>query len=217
MTMTYGDLSNQIAELVSEVKVKAYAEGFEAGRKFERGDEEAVEIHTPQKLRDAIVERAKADVNSLRGTGTRPELYYVDDEVPSNTPWVCREEFIVNRKKRTVVVLMRGEYTGIVRAKGIAKCAPNDCFNVHIGKAIALRRALGLGVPGDYLNTPQPTEVRVGDVVRGDHWPESVTRTVDEGESNPTGRFIRKSTVEIYREFITIVDDSREEGKRDEE
>ena len=51
-------------------------------------------------------------------------------------------------------------------ARGIAKAAPDDCFNVHIGKAIALHRALGLEVPDEYLNAPQPTEVRVGDAVR---------------------------------------------------
>jgi hypothetical protein len=38
-------------------------------------------------------------------------------------------------------------------------------FNVHIGKAIALRRALRLNVPQAYLSVPQPTEAQVGDVV----------------------------------------------------
>src|SRR5690606_7062031 len=74
-------------------------------------------------------------------------------------------EFIVNEDKRTIVALLRGKHSSKVRAKGTAKCAPGDCFNVHIGKAIALRRALGLEVPTEYLNAPQPTEVRVGDVV----------------------------------------------------
>src|SRR5699024_11680223 len=56
--------------------------------------------------------------------------------------------------------------TGELFKRGIAKCDPSDCFNVHIGKAIALRRALEVEVPDEYLNTPQPTEVRVGDIVR---------------------------------------------------
>ncbi len=55
-----------------------------------------------------------------------------------------------------------------VRDRGIAKATPDDCFNIHIGKAIALRRALGLAVPDEYLNAPQPTEVRVGDFVSDD-------------------------------------------------
>ncbi|MEI5905614.1 hypothetical protein WAK64_00860 [Bacillus spongiae] len=54
-------------------------------------------------------------------------------------------EFIVNIEKRTVVALYRETYLfpdrRIIRGRGIAKCDPNDCFNVHLGKAIALRRA----------------------------------------------------------------------------
>ena len=52
-----------------------------------------------------------------------------------------------------------------INARGKAKCAQGDTFNVHIGKAIALRRALGLPVPSEYTNAPQPTEPKVGDVV----------------------------------------------------
>src|SRR5699024_4552499 len=78
---------------------------------------------------------------------------------------VVREEFIVNKEKRTVVCLLKGSSRPKVYSGGIAKCAPNDCFNVHLGKAIALRRALGLDVPDEYLYAPQPTEVRKGDVV----------------------------------------------------
>src|SRR5699024_6527622 len=74
-------------------------------------------------------------------------------------------EFVVNKEKRTVVALLRGWGSGTIVKRGIAKCAPKDCFNVHIGKAIALRRALGLEVPDEYLNAPQPTEVREGDIV----------------------------------------------------
>lgn len=118
---------------------------------------------SPQELRDEIVERAKRDVQTL-----------IDEDGIGAARCqggilrhVVTEDFIVNRKKRTVVVL--GRYLYDIRknrALGKAKCAPNDCFNVHIGKAIALRRALGLPVPDEYLNAPQPTEVRVGDVVQ---------------------------------------------------
>ncbi|MGF0002850.1 hypothetical protein ACQRCG_04930 [Bacillus altitudinis] len=103
-----------------------------------------------QQKRDEIVEKAKEDVEYLvRRCST------------------ARTEFIVNTEKRTVVSIRKVLSNGRVISKGIAKCAPNDCFNAHIGKAIALRRALGLPVPAEYLNVPQPTEVRVGDVVRG--------------------------------------------------
>ncbi len=76
-------------------------------------------------------------------------------------------EFVVNREKRTVVALLRLAYEvpQVIRFRGIAKAAPGDCFNEYIGKAIALRRALGLSVPDEYLNAPGPEGFRAGDVV----------------------------------------------------
>ncbi|MGE6627851.1 hypothetical protein [Bacillus pumilus] len=103
-----------------------------------------------QQRRDIIVARAKVDIEALYAT----DLGYYHD-------------FIVNAEKRTVVALRKSYAEDYIRDRGIAKCAPNDCFNAHIGKAIALRRALGLSVPSEYLNVPQPTEVRVGDITRG--------------------------------------------------
>lgn len=108
---------------------------------------------TPQQLRDEIVERAKADVAEL------------ECGVIARFHGFLKEDYVINREKRTVVALLRDISDGKVRLRGIAKCAPGDVFNSHIGRAISLRRALGLEVPAEYLNAPAPTEVRVGDVV----------------------------------------------------
>lgn len=81
---------------------------------------------------------------------------------------VVIEEFVIDREKRTVVVLGFDAFGNRKkRALGIAKCAPGEVFNADIGKAISLRRALGLTVPDEYLNAPQPDEPRVGAVVAG--------------------------------------------------
>lgn len=50
---------------------------------------------------------------------------------------------------------------------GIAKCNPSDVFNEHIGKAIALGRALGLDV-SEFENAVQPTEIVIGQIVKSD-------------------------------------------------
>ncbi|KAA8750162.1 hypothetical protein [Paenibacillus sp. UASWS1643] len=118
-------------------------------------------IKSPQEIRDDIVKRAKDDVSRL-----------IDEDGfahrrggPFNT--VVIEEFVVNRGKRTVVVLGFEAYGNRKkRALGFAKCAPGDVFNVWIGKVVALRRALGLEIPEEYVSAPQPTEVRVGDIVK---------------------------------------------------
>lgn len=144
-----------------------------------------------QELRDEIVERAKRDVEYYASIyGYSQAGYYVD--------------FVVNREKRTIVALIRDPLTDEVFARGIAKCAPGDVFNSHIGRAIALRRALGLEVPAEYLNAPQPTEVRVGDVVKYD----GRTRTVVRGGVTPGKTCEIGSVTATYGK---VIDDSRDQ------
>lgn len=90
--------------------------------------------------RAAVIEKARADVAELeRG------MY-------------SRVEFHVNRDKRVVTAVIKRRSSGTVRARGIAKAAPDDVFHAEIGKAIALRRALGLTVPSEYTDAPKPAE-----------------------------------------------------------
>ena len=77
----------------------------------------------------------------------------------------CTAEFVVVKKKRKVVCLLKDIQSGKVLAKGFAKCDPLDTFNADVGMAIALYRALKLNVPGDYLNVPAPTTLEVGQIV----------------------------------------------------
>ncbi|MBU9705892.1 hypothetical protein KSP24_02995 [Paenibacillus sp. AK121] len=199
---------------------------LKAVRKFSEGLKRSVSdaLKTPQQRRDEIVERAKADVADLLSHN------YPDAAVAgvwlSERDWITVTdecEFAVNRKKRTVVALIRELETGKknVILRGIARCAPNDVFNAHIGKAIALYRALGLEVPAEYLNVPQPTEVRKGDAVRSTSGIYAgVKGYVDEityGDSSPSGVFFKHSRANrrdgrIYKNirFVEVIDDTRE-------
>ncbi|MCY8386496.1 hypothetical protein MOC78_03260 [Bacillus inaquosorum] len=143
-------------------------------------------IVNAQARRDEIVEQAKADVERLKENNRRLRTFNISLEV--------------NRKDRSVEAVAK-KPNSRTAFYGIVKAAPSDCFNVHIGKAIALRRALGLAVPDEYLNAPQPTEVRVGDVV-----------------GTPYGRGPYKlkkrhfSEIDLtYLNRCKIIDDSREE------
>lgn len=115
--------------------------------------------------RAKVITQAKADVAELERIGRD-----VDARLPEDSPFHAkfyRVEFHVNREKRAVTALVhRSKYNGMVIArnfgKNTAKCAPGEVFNADIGKAIALRRALGLTVPNECLNAPQPDEPRVG-------------------------------------------------------
>lgn len=125
-------------------------------------------------VRGIIVRQAKDDVKAIEeqvfdimafndGTGgdrAHQENFY-------------QVEFVINRKKRTVVALVYKAGPGkkvsafrrVVR-RGIAKCSPDDVFNEHIGKAIAVRRAFEFPIPYGYLNAPHPTKVKDGSIIR---------------------------------------------------
>ncbi|WP_256702606.1 hypothetical protein [Bacillus sp. CBA7126] len=204
--MGYDELIAHGEAVMRAIRLRSYGEGYKQG-KFD-ADMDATYMRpqekTAQERRDEIVEQAKADVSGLLKRDIGHD-----------------HEFIVNTEKRTVVVLrkLRG-CTNIVR-RGIAKAAPDDCFNVHIGEAIALHRALGLEVPDEYLNAPQPTEVRVGDVVGSFEINEVADyygKIVDVNEDKvfyEDGGFDYLPTVtegiDEYGEesFLKIVDDSR--------
>lgn len=207
-------LSEDIDDIKAELKTKNKRNKYELG-KYLREWEAA---HTLS--RKEIVEQAKADIEALKS-----ERYYIV-KIQTNPPFSqagCNVEFIVNRKKRTVVALLKGSITGRVYERGVAKCAPNDCFNEYIGKAIALRRALGREVPQEYTNAPQPEGVEVGDIVRvGDRAYQtargrvySVVGTEDDGclvKAHNLGRKGRLTWVQAPD--VTVIDDSDREEYR---
>ena len=149
----------QMQAEINELKSKVAAlEGTKVGKlsDLSEGKGEIILPKSPQKIRDEIIAKAKRDVaGRYNGRGRISNKWGDYRDV----------EFIINKKKRSVAVLLRGYLSGRVYEKGIAKADPSDCFNVHLGKAIALRRALGIEVPAEYYNAPAPTEVRVGDVI----------------------------------------------------
>lgn len=128
-----------------------------------------VTVAVPKPLtRAEVIAKATADVAELLAQnhpGVGGEGAWFTDADGST---ICdRAEFVVNREKRTVAALLRyvelgEEDDNKVWRKATAKAAPDDVFHAEIGKAIALRRALGLTVPSEYTDAPKPEEKRVG-------------------------------------------------------
>jgi hypothetical protein len=197
-TLNYAELNMLISDIMLEIKKRSYNEGMvKAMTSFGSSEEEVSPVETemdapksPQQIRDEIVEKAKADIERLLSSQR------------------VKSSFVINKEKRTIVALVPDafRYPIKIRSRGIAKCDPTDCFNVHIGKAIALRRALGLEVPTEYLNAPQPTEVRVGDVVHKSWWkitdPYEVTEIINNDAYDSKGEYASLNGLEI-------LDDSR--------
>lgn len=120
-------------------------------------------VKTPNQLRGEIIEKAKGFVEEKKNSYGG---YEVDDNNdPFGFPFLCNLDFVVNEEKCTITALLRGMQTKNIYAKGIAKCNPSDVFNEHIGKAIALGRALGLDV-SEFEGAVQPKEFAVGQVIR---------------------------------------------------
>jgi FtsZ-binding cell division protein ZapB len=156
---------------------------------------------TRQLTRDDIIEKAKRDVWKLGWEQEAVFGRYVD--------------FKINREKRAVVALLRGKWSHRIFKRGIAKCHPDDCFNAAIGRAIALRRALKLEVPNEYLNAPQPTEVKVGDIVESYSFKQPkryvVVGTDKEVDEKEGCCHVNSIIATSFPYRTRIIDDSREE------
>lgn len=115
-----------------------------------------IEIDAPKSAnqqRAEVIEKAKEFVKLQFVTHWNGS----DDLVISINGLLHNCDFVTNEEKRTVVALLSIYSTPKKKnLKGIAKCMPTDVFNEHIGKAIALGRALGLDV-NEFENAVQPT------------------------------------------------------------
>lgn len=197
---TYVEIAEPFGKQFRDAIREAYARGYADGKRIG----EMMREESTQEKRDRIVKQAKKDIENMFIEGNHGVGKVIDTMFGH-----CTVEFVVNKEKRTVVALLRGAYAKEIFGKGIAKCVPGDCFNVHIGKAIALRKALGKSID-DYMNVPNPTEVRVGDIAR---YPNGRiveiikrdndrirVRTVETGEINSATSLAK----------VEIIDDSRE-------
>ncbi|MEK4173339.1 hypothetical protein MHI22_18020 [Lysinibacillus sp. FSL L8-0312] len=123
---------------------------------------------TPNQQRAVIVEKAKKFLkeglrrNYKNTQGFDPSVWLVSENGAFSI--THKVEFIVNEEKRSVVALIKLIKNSKVHRKGITKCAPNDVFNEHIGKAIALGRALDLDV-AEFEQAVQPTEFVSGQII----------------------------------------------------
>lgn len=181
--------------LVTEIAVTTPFEVVEAELAKLRAGETVTPEATPKLTRDGVIQQAIDDVKDLLSSNysSRTEvakfvgetlwfvseggLYTVTDEVL----------FAVNADKRTVIASIRyNQNPKDVYKQGRAKCAPGDVFNEHIGKAIALRRALGLEVPVEYyeVEARDRDDLAVGDVIQCD-WDSDEVLAILEMVDNP--------------------------------
>ena len=166
--------ATRIAELEAKVEALEKAQNPETiAKELAKGLAKHVAKPTANEQRKAIIAEAKACLEAQKQDFHGKRLYQVG-------PYMVEAEFIVNKEKRAVTALLYWHSPAMkecgepreLKAKGIAKCAPDDVFNADIGKAIALGRSLGLDVER-FEQAVKPTEVVVGHIVtfpKSDSW-----------------------------------------------
>ena len=160
-------LENEVEALKSRIEaletgaIKNDEAGRDVADRVCKALSNALKPQTPNQRRKAVIERAKAfvaDVEKKAPKGCGKLNWYVS-----------KPEYHINKEKRVVTVLVKWERSGDIIEKSIARCAPGDVFNEHIGKAIALAKAYGLDCPKEFTDAPQP-EIVVGQVVRNSEY-----------------------------------------------
>lgn len=137
---------------------------------------EALATQTPAQLapvkpltRADVIAKARADVAEMRRVG-QTIFTRLDGDSPFSESFFT-VKFHVNRDKRAVTALVykgrnHQHHAATPDAKFTAKCSPADVFHAEIGKVIALRKALGLAVPSEYTDAPQPDGKNANMIVR---------------------------------------------------
>jgi hypothetical protein len=115
-------------------------------------------VESVSERRKRAIEFAKESIETLKKSSNK--LHYL-----AKGRFLTDAKFFINKEKRTVVVLLKGVVSGDLYSKGVAKCDPSDVFNIHIGKAIALYRALDIEIPSLLLTAEHDSKVELGDIV----------------------------------------------------
>lgn len=121
-------------------------------------------VKSPNKLRAEIIEKAKGFVEESLNQGKEgSQISDLGNETHQYKFFDA--EFEINKNEVKVSIYQNNSRDKRLKQAPLhvayAKCHPNNVFNEHIGKAIALGRALGLDV-SEFEQAVQPNEVVVG-------------------------------------------------------
>lgn len=127
-------------------------------------EEHEIELHeeepSPNKRRAELIDEAKRFVETntkKRKIFTSVGDWYAFDYHGRQVS----ERFTVSKSKRTIKLEIVGAINPVVYKEVVAYCHPDDVWNKHIGKAIALGRALGVDI-SKFESAPQPSKIVEG-------------------------------------------------------
>ena len=209
---TIEELEKMLNDLMERVEALEQAEKQRYMVSIDTEEEKPIEQpKTPNQERAAIIEKAKKFVEE-NSFGSHYDVPAVDGG-ELNVHFGISDElkFIVDSEKRTVVALILGTQNKKLFHRGIAKCLPDDVFNTHIGKAIALGRALGKDV-SEFEDAVKPNKVVVGMVVKDtlSNMASGVVTCVNpKGFSKHESGYTVKGSIWGFLEHAQILNDSK--------
>ncbi|WP_339811188.1 hypothetical protein MKY63_00840 [Paenibacillus sp. FSL R7-0189] len=199
------DNAAEIRAILPQLEAPGISAGGIVDSPFTVADSGAVIARTPKLNRAQVIAKATADVAELKRFGLSTFA-----NLPKESPlfgMYYAVEFHVNRDKRAVTALVKRG--GALFAKFTAKCSPADVFHAEIGKAIALRKALGLTVPTEYTDAPQPDKPQVGAVVQRRQHPydNGIRKLTRKHETSPNGFWYDNGKWD-YASTFDVIDDT---------
>ncbi|MEA0564059.1 hypothetical protein [Lysinibacillus irui] len=161
---------------------------------------------TPNQQRAAIIEKAKEFVKENVANGRTSNRFKENGNSTFRNNFYDIDFFVKERKVTAVVYWLEFNKKRISKPSNVgrAECSPNDVFNEHIGKAIALGRALGLDV-SEFEQVVQPNEVVVGMEVTVNYHNE--TRIIEQLKSSGTVLFTN-DRFDFVKNIESIINDT---------
>jgi len=160
------DYEAQLAAIIERVeKLEA------AGVLVEATEAEPTPVPAPsiELTRNDVIELAKHFVKQVERTRTHTGYVYYDPAEDTIEYDIDRDARKVTAKIRLTRQPARPGTTQGYWAHGTARTAPDDVFNVYIGKAIALARALNKDMPPEFTKAPAPDLPQKGDILTFKH------------------------------------------------
>lgn len=134
------------------------------------------------KIREDVIREAVKDVSEyyeiLSDDNDSVGFRFIGDKLYYNSVHGVLS-FVENKSERTIVALLRDRSSGRVYSRGVAKACGGECYNVEIGRAIALYKALNREVPEYLINAPRPDTPKAGDVIKYSFHDEVFSRELE--------------------------------------
>lgn len=148
------------------------------------------------------------DVNEERKVVIHRAKEFVREHFTSKPIKEHYSDMIYTASRRTVTVLLKQPGTSKVLLKGQSICAKGDVFNLYIGRAIALGRALGIDVRY-FENAVQP-EVAIGQIVKVKEgkWYERKVVEKAFNEEQSSLKYLKKMINDDKHSHIKIISDT---------